>query len=167
MQALSIGSPVVWHVVQELLFDRAAIVVESKLLACGFESGCGSYIVGFLRYAKTPTAPTMMIAHTNRAVRHGLLRSRVGRQLNIALPGFGFSVGRRRLPQSSFSRERFSQNTRKTSAAWLGAGVDGLSLRPSGRTAMPNRCIESVIPFSLSMAISMTNGPIWIVSPLA
>src|SRR5947209_7575273 len=103
MQAFSIGWFAMWHVVQELLFDAAAIVVDSKFVACGFDKGCGSYTCGRLRYAKTPIAPNINIAQTKSAARQGLLRSRVGRQLNIALPGFGFSVGRRRVPHSSFS----------------------------------------------------------------
>ena len=97
--------------------------LDSNVLACGLASGFGAYAPGYLKKPMTPIAPIRRNAQTNNPIRHGRLRSPVGRQLNIAFPGRGFSVGRSRVPQSSFSRVRFSQKTLSTSSS-LGCDAD-------------------------------------------
>src|SRR5215204_4075413 len=130
------GSLGVWHVVQEFPFDVDAIMLVSNEAACALVSGCGAYAPGKRKNASTPMAPISRIDQTNNPIRHGRRKSPVGRQLNIALPGRGFSVGRSRVPQSSFSRVRFSQNTFRTlstlgSEGSPGAGASLLSLGTS------------------------------------
>jgi hypothetical protein len=110
-------------VVHEFVLDEIEIGLLPMSLACALERGTGSYAAGYLKNARTAIADIRRNAQTNRPVRHVRRRSPVGRQLNIAFPGRGFSVGRRRVPQSSLARVRFSQKTFITSSMLASEGA--------------------------------------------
>src|SRR5688572_17762834 len=164
MHAFSIGSFAEWHVVHEFSFDAIAIVPELKSPACTPDKGRGAYTSGYLKKARAPMAPINRKAHTNNPIRHGRRRSPVGRQLNIAFPGRGFSVGLNREPQSSFSRVRFSQKTFSTSSSVAGceAGFGKAVSVPSetGCAGAATLCSTLSDTRSSSASTTTVNGPI-------
>src|SRR5215468_9327896 len=94
-QFLFIAAPAAWQVVQVELFGFFAIagLIEKSLRKCGDERGPGEYASLKMNVALTESTATMITPHEKRAVGQENCRSRVGYQLNCALPRRGLAFG--------------------------------------------------------------------------
>src|SRR5688500_9489236 len=100
-----------WQVKQEPAFGRFAIAGASRKLArlCESEIGAGEYADVYQKAAATDKTPIAIVDQMNTENGQGRTRSRVGVQLNRALPSRGGCCGWSRDWRAAFSRERLPQ----------------------------------------------------------